>query len=386
LPIRACMLTKLAEQTAFWRAPDPTLLPPAAEAELIISRLRSMIVILGLGVALAAALRNPMNVDLRIYQAVLTLAVGFSLVLHLLVRHVVYDWWVGFVAGLADVSLVSVGLTVFLVVGSPDLALNSTVLFPAYFYALSVTTVRLDHRACLVAGLAASFQYLLIVGYAALKYGLGASFVHAEVQLVRIALLIGMSILGVMVNQRMQRPFVLSANDPLTGLLNRRAFMERWESELVRARRYGRDISIAVLDVDYFKQFNDRYGHAGGDAALELVAHSLRGRVRETDFVGRMGGEEFMVAFPETNAAAAQACAEGLREAIASASLVIPGCRAPASLTVSIGIASWPEHGEEISRLIERADDRMYQAKLNGKNQVKGPTETRQSLGAAIPF
>ena len=380
------MLTKFVERFAFWRAPDVTLLPPAAEAELIISRIRSIIVILGLGVALAAALRNPLNVDLRIYQAVLTLATGCSLVLHLLVRRVVYDWWVGFVAGIADVTLVSVGLAVFLIAGSPELALNSTILFPAYFYALSVTTVRLDHRACLVAGLAASFQYILIVAFAAAKYGLGASFVQAEVQVIRVALLIGMSVLGVMVNRRMQRPFILSANDPLTGLLNRRAFMERWDSELVRARRYGRDISIAVLDVDYFKQFNDRYGHAGGDAALELVATSLRGRVRETDFVGRLGGEEFMVAFPETNAAAAQACAEGLREAIAAASLVIPGCRAPASLTVSIGIASWPEHGEEISRLIERADDRMYQAKLNGKNQVKGPTDSREPLSAPVPF
>ncbi|MFQ5529295.1 MAG: diguanylate cyclase, partial [Gemmatimonadota bacterium] len=357
-----------------------------AEGELIISRIRSILAILGLGIALTAALRSPGSVDLRIYQAVLTLAAAVSLILHLLVRRVTYDWWVGFVASIADVSLVSVALAVFLILGSPEMALNNTILFPAYFYALSVTTVRLDHRACFAAGVAASVQYLAIVGLAATVYGLQPEIVQAEAQGVRVALLIGMSLLGVMVNQRMQRPHVLSANDPLTGLLNRRAFMERWESEQARARRYGRPISIGVIDVDYFKQFNDRYGHAGGDAALVAVAASLRGRVRDTDFVGRLGGEEFVVAFPETTSSAAQACAEGLRQAIAESPLAIIGSRTPANLTVSIGVASWPEHGEEISRLLDRADDRMYQAKLAGKNQVVGPSANQSPLGMPVPF
>jgi len=385
LPLPDGMTTTTADKTKFWKSPDSTLLAPAAEGELAISRIRSIIALAGFALAMAAAFRNPLSVDLRIYQAILTLATALSLALHLLVRRVVYDWWVGFVASVSDVTLVSVGLSVFLIAGSPDLALNSIILFPAYFYALSVTTVRLDHRACLVAGVAASVQYLAIVGFAAVRYGLGADLLNIEVQAVRVALLMGMAMLGVVVNMRMQRPHVLSANDPLTGLLNRRAFNDRWEGELARARRYGRPISIAVIDIDYFKQFNDQYGHSGGDAALVAVALALRGRIRDSDFIGRMGGEEFIVAFPETGSAAALGCSEGLRKAVAESPLMMPNGRAPASVTVSIGVATWPEHGEEISRLMERADDRMYQAKLAGKNRVIGPGMAVRSEDTPVP-
>jgi len=373
------MTTETIKKSKFWQSPDATLLAPAGEGELIISRVRSIIAIAGFSVAMVAAFRNPLSVDLRIYQAVLTLATALSLALHLLVRRVVYDWWVGFVASITDVTLVSVGLAVFLIAGSPDLALNSTILFPAYFYALSVTTVRLDHRACLIAGVAASTQYLAIVGFAAVRYGLSAELLNIEVQGVRVALLMGMAMLGVVVNFRMQRPHILSANDSLTGLLNRRAFMDRWDSELARARRYGRPISIALIDIDYFKQFNDQYGHSGGDAALVAVALALRGRIRDSDFIGRMGGEEFVVAFPETGAAAAQGCAEGLRVAVAESPLMMPNGRATPAVTISVGVATWPEHGEEIGRLMERADDRMYQAKLAGRNRVVGPTVSKRS-------
>ncbi len=86
-----------------------------------------------------------------------------------------------------------------------------------------------------------------------------------------------------------------------------------------------------------------------------------------------MGGEEFVVALPETNAAAAMAVAEGLRRAVADNPIMIPGSRTPAKVTISIGVASWPEHGEEVTRLLDRADDYLYEAKLAGRDQVKGP-------------
>ncbi|MDH3296733.1 MAG: GGDEF domain-containing protein [Gemmatimonadota bacterium] len=380
------MINAISVTKRFWRPPDATLMAPAAEGELIISRIRSILAILGLGIALVAALRHPNSADLRIYQAMLTLFVAMSLVLHLLVRRVAYSWWVGFVASIADVSVISLALAVFLMLGSHQMAVHNEILFPAYFYALSVTTVRLDHRACFIAGACASLQYIGLVALAGSVFQLGPEDLQVEAQAVRVALLIGMSGLGVLVNLRMQRPHVLSANDPLTGLLNRRAFMERWESEQARARRYGRPISIAVIDVDYFKQFNDRYGHAGGDSALVAVAAALRGRVRETDFVGRLGGEEFVVAFPETGSSASLVAAEGVRQAIENSPLVIAGARGGAHVTVSIGVASWPEHGEEISRLLDRADDRMYEAKLAGKNQVVGPAQQGTPLGAPVPY
>lgn len=370
----------------FWDAPAASLLQAGGDGELVIARIRSVLTIVGMGVSLVAAYRNPMSADVQIYQKFFTVAVAVSLVLHLIIRRADYGWWIGFTTSIVDVTLISAGLTAFLVAGSPASALNSTLLFPAYFYALAATTMRLDHRACLVAGLVASLQYLLIVGYSAFTYGLYAPFVEPETQAVRVGLLLGMAAIGVIVNRRMQIPHVLSANDSLTGLLNRHAFEERWTSEVARARRYGRPISIAVLDIDYFKQFNDRHGHGGGDSALEFVAATLRSRVRATDFVGRMGGEEFVVALPETGSSAAVALVEGLRKAVAETKLVMPGSRAPASVTVSAGVASWPEHGEEITRLMDRADDRMYEAKLDGRNRVKGPVIHPSPLGSPVPF
>lgn len=369
-----------------WDSPDESLLQPGGEGELIISRFRSILSVVGWGIALWAAYRNPLSDTIRIYQMFATVAAATSLTLHLVVNRVHFGWWLGFVSSITDVTLISGGLLALLVSGHPDHALNSSVLFIIYFFALAATTVRLDHRACLAAGLAATVQYLLIVGVAGVRYGWAAEALQLEAQAIRVALLIGMAVMGVVVNRRMQRPHVLSANDSLTGVLNRRSFEERWQSELARARRYGRPISVAVLDIDYFKQFNDRHGHAAGDAALAAVARSLRSRVRATDFVGRMGGEEFAVALPETGSSAALALAEALRKAVAETPVVMPGGRVPSSVTISVGIASWPDNGEEISRLLDRADDRMYEAKLGGRNRVKGPSAQSSPLGMPIPY
>jgi diguanylate cyclase (GGDEF)-like protein len=239
--------------------------------------------------------------------------------------------------------------------------------------------MRLDHRACAVAGGLAVLQYGAIVGIGAAAGGL--TELEMGTQGVRIVLLGTMGVLGTLVNLRMQKPHVLSANDGLTGLLNRRAFEDRWNGEVARVRRHGRPISIAAIDIDYFKQFNDTYGHAAGDTALRSVARVIQNRVRGGDFVARLGGEEFVVALPETNSAAALAVAEGLRRAVAENPIAIPGSRTPASVTISIGVASWPEHGEEVTRLLERADDYLYEAKLAGRDQVKGPA-TRNQPGA----
>ncbi|MBK5099350.1 MAG: GGDEF domain-containing protein, partial [Gemmatimonadetes bacterium] len=277
------------------------------------------------------------------------------------------------------VTIVSVTLGVFLLVGRTDMALMNPVAFPVYFLALAATSMRLDHRACAVAGGLAVLQYGMIVVIGAAAGGL--TELEIGTQGVRLVLLGTMGMLGTLVNLRMQKPHVLSANDGLTGLLNRRAFEDRWNGEVARVRRHGRPISIAAIDIDYFKQFNDTYGHAAGDTALRSVARVIQNRVRGGDFVARLGGEEFVVALPETNSSAALTVAEGLRRAVAENPIAIPGSRTPANVTISIGVASWPEHGEEVTRLLDRADDYLYEAKLAGRDQVKGPA-TRIERGA----
>lgn len=375
-----------AARPDFWNLPDASLLQPGGEGELIISRFRSILAVAGWTIAMLVAYRIPSSEIGRTYHLIASVAAPVLLTLHLAVNRAHYSWWLGFVTSQVEIGLISGGLLGLVLAGHPEHALTASVLFAGYFFSLAATTVRLDHRACLAAGLAAAAQYAAVVGIAWFAAGWSPASMELLSQGIRTGLLLAMTGLVVIVSHRMQVPHVLSANDSLTGVLNRRAFNERWEAELSRARRYGRPISVAVLDIDYFKQFNDHHGHAAGDVALKTVAKVLRGRVRSTDFVGRLGGEEFAVALPETSSKDAKVAAESLREVVGETPMNIPGSRVPANVTISVGIASWPDHGEEITRLLDRADDRMYEAKLDGRNRVKGPSERSSPLGMPIPF
>ena len=374
----------------FTRAPEESLLQTGGAGELIIARARIGLTSALLVLAVLSYLRNPESTQPRVHLAGGLLAAPLSILLFLMIRRAHYKWWMGLGTALFDVTMVSAGLVAFLIAGNPHAAVNSQMVFPLYFLALSATTIRLDHRACAVAGLTAVVQYAIIVlvsfslwdvlspEYAPFTYG---TFDPGS-QLGRVLILGAMGALGTLVNLRMQTPHILSAADSLTGMMNRRTFDERWQGEVARARRYGRPISIAAIDIDYFKQFNDAYGHAAGDSALQSVGRVIRSRVRAGDFTARIGGEEFVVALPETNSANAVAMAEQLRQAIAENSIRITGHRTAVNVTISIGVASWPEHGEEITRLLERADNRLYEAKLAGRDQVKGPggSASRQEI------
>ncbi len=365
----------------FAQAPEESLLQTGGDGELIIARARVALTVTLLVLAAFFYWQTPEVAQSRIHLAGGLLATPISILMFLMIRRAHYRWWMGLVTTLFDVTMVSAALAAFLVAGNPHAAVNSQMVFPLYFLALSATTIRLDHRACAVAGLAAVLQYAAVVlvavllwdlnapGYAPFTYG---TF-NPESQLGRVLILSTAGALGTLVNLRMQKPHILSAADSLTGMMNRRTFEDRWQGEVARARRYGRPISIAAIDIDYFKQFNDTHGHAAGDTALQSVGRVIRSRVRGGDFAARMGGEEFVVALPETNSANAVTMAEQLRRAIAENPIRINGQRDVAHVTISIGVASWPEHGEEITRLLERADNRLYEAKLAGRDQVKGP-------------
>lgn len=365
----------------FWSPPDSSLLQTGGQGEVVISWLRLVVSFAAIGAAVFVSWKTGQAPASRVYLSIIYVALPVAGLIHIFVVRANYGWWIGFVTTVLDVTIVSVTLAAFLFVGRPDLALMNPLAFPVYFLALAATSMRLDHRACAMAGGLAVLQYGAIVVIAAQSGDLTDLQIGA--QGVRIVLLGAMGVLGTLVNLRMQKPHVLSANDGLTGLLNRRAFEDRWNGEVARARRHGRPISIAAIDIDYFKQFNDTNGHAAGDTALRSVSRVIQNRVRGGDFVARLGGEEFVVALPETNAAAALAVAEGLRRAVADNPIMLPGSRTPAKLTISIGVASWPEHGEEVTRLLDRADDYLYEAKLAGRDQVKGPA-TRIERGAGV--
>ncbi len=159
----------------------------------------------------------------------------------------------------------------------------------------------------------------------------------------------------------------LAYRDELTELPNRRGASRQIDVLLSRARRHGHQLALLLIDADRFKRVNDEHGHAAGDVVLREIAARLRERVRREDIVGRWGGEEFVIALPETTPDGAAAVAESLREAIAGTPIEA-GDDLRLGVTVSIGVAAWT--GQELEELVDRADRALYAAKAAGRDRV----------------
>ena len=157
----------------------------------------------------------------------------------------------------------------------------------------------------------------------------------------------------------------LLREDALTGLSNRRAILTQLGGMVSAARRHGHPLSIAMLDLDHFKRINDRHGHKTGDQVLVAAARVLGAHLRAEDQLGRLGGEEFLVLLPDTDASAAAHVAEKLRTELAGARTTVP-------VTVSIGLATWD--GEAPEDLLHRADEALYAAKAAGRDRVTAAT------------
>lgn len=162
---------------------------------------------------------------------------------------------------------------------------------------------------------------------------------------------------------------VLATTDPLTGLLNRRHFMQLADDELARARRYGRPLSIVAVDLDYFKHVNDLFGHASGDAVLRTFARALLEQTRRQDVVGRLGGEEFAIVLPEAGREAARELGERIRAGMDELDVSVDG--APVRVTASLGIAEALDEDLSAADALARADRALYRAKHAGRNRVE---------------
>jgi two-component system, cell cycle response regulator len=156
--------------------------------------------------------------------------------------------------------------------------------------------------------------------------------------------------------------------DGLTQIHNKRALFEALEKELMRARRYERDLSLLMFDIDFFKRINDQYGHLAGDHVLRELARIVQERIRREEVFARYGGEEFVILLPETPLPGAAALAESLRARVANHGFVFQGERIP--VTVSIGTALMGENDKVAADLIQRADEKLYEAKRGGRNRV----------------
>lgn len=160
-----------------------------------------------------------------------------------------------------------------------------------------------------------------------------------------------------------------ATRDHLTGLWNRRMVSDQLARELNRAQHERRPLCVAMIDLDGFKQINDRFGHAGGDAVLRETATALRAQLREYDFIGRYGGDEFVCVLPGCDAPAGRAIAERLRAVVAAEHFKWGDHTVP--VTLSIGVASTGSAGLDAAALVHSADEALYRAKARGRNRVE---------------
>ncbi len=176
------------------------------------------------------------------------------------------------------------------------------------------------------------------------------------------------------INEAQQKLVALASIDDLTQLYNRRYFFERFNQEVERSKRYQRPLSCIIMDIDFFKQVNDSYGHLAGDQVLIDIAQIVKKNCRQSDLAGRYGGEELIILLPETEAAGAMIIADRIREMIEQHQTV-DGKGVVIGVTVSMGIASL--NGTELrnidknERIIQYADDALLQAKKKGRNRIE---------------
>jgi diguanylate cyclase (GGDEF)-like protein len=156
--------------------------------------------------------------------------------------------------------------------------------------------------------------------------------------------------------------------DELTGVFNRRGVLVHLNSELARSRRFHSPVAVLMIDIDHFKRVNDTYGHAAGDTTIRTISTVVQMQLRETDVLGRVGGEEFLVILPALELEGALAVAERIRESVEISKIDLP--EQPIQITVSIGVGFWL-HGDDADKLIARADSALYEAKHNGRNRIE---------------
>jgi diguanylate cyclase (GGDEF)-like protein len=160
----------------------------------------------------------------------------------------------------------------------------------------------------------------------------------------------------------------MAYGDSLTGLANRRATVMRFEEQASLARRTQRPFTVMLFDIDFFKKVNDTYGHQAGDAVLKHIAAILTSAKRQEDLLGRIGGEEFVLLLANTDMEGARVIADRMRELVAHAFLQHEGRRI--AITISGGLAQFPEDGDSWDRIFSKADERLYQAKADGRNRI----------------
>ena len=268
----------------------------------------------------------------------------------------------GWVEGLPHLLVLLLCLALVAGVGALDYVTADIVLSIFYAVPVSLAAWTLGRRAGLLLALLATMLWTV-----ADHDGLHQSWASAPPwwnAMVRLAFFALVVFILTALKEALAKEQRLARVDPLTGVANVRQFTEQTEFELNRSTRSGEPLSVAVLDVDDLKSVNDTYGHAAGDAVLAGVAQALKSALRTTDLVARIGGDEFAVLLPDTDAAAASVAFEKGRTAAASVA------HTAQAVTLSVGVVNCPAGQGDVEMLLRQADALMYEVKSAGKNGV----------------
>ena len=358
-----------------WRPPDPELVDAGLRGEWLIAGVRLLIVLLILYQPLQWALQSPLEQNRQIVVWMAVAALAEALVIYVAVRRSWLRGWIGFFSGLLDVSLVTLALMMFLRLGRPMEAIGDSVIFPIYLLAIAATSLRYDWRISLLVGATAIAQYAALMEYVVWQWDLtqagtplAEQFTWAP-QIGRLLLLAMATGLATALIVRAEEQRRLSNRDRLTNLANRGFFDESMARLGALASRSGEPVTVAMIDVDHFKRFNDTHGHQAGDEALRAVSGLMSRSFRTTDLVARYGGEEFAGLFPGMSLEDSTRRLEQLRRTIEKMPIKLGGGRS-AAVTISIGVGVWPQDGVNLSDVLSLADERLYQAKEGGQNRV----------------
>jgi len=370
---------------SIWSRPDPVLAQAAIAGEHLVAKIRLSLATVLLLIPLINSLFF-FPVELKEGLVGISLVSGtflLSVIMYALISRNYNPRWLPFASSAFDVTLISIALTMFLLMDEPHTAVNSKVVFEGYFLAIGATSLRYDKRICITAGLLAFVEYFAIVYFAASHWDLNspkyAPYIYGifgwSNEVSRLIMMLTASALSLALVSRSQRLLQLATSDPLTGLFNRGYVEDCLAIELSRARRYGNVLTLAVIDADRFKALNDTHGHAAGDFVLKKISALLRDSFRQSDTTARYGGEEFVVLLPETDIEAARRKVESLRELVAATPIQLGLLAQSVQITISAGLASFPNDGDDAAELLAAADERMFRAKRQGRNLVVAEPE-----------
>lgn len=220
----------------------------------------------------------------------------------------------------------------------------------------------------LLATILTTFGYLLLTYYLMVFFNLWINIVLPVI--VILFVFVGAYIVKYILKSRdFEHQYKLATTDGLTDLYNHRYFQEQMILQAANCKRYNTHFSLIIIDIDFFKKFNDTYGHQSGDAVLRQVAQKLKRNVRATDFVCRYGGEEMSIILPNTDKNEAAITAQKICQTIAESPFKLANDK-ESNVTISLGVSTYPQDGEVPSDLISSADKRLYRAKEGGRNQV----------------